>query len=192
MQKKDNNSVTYHQSYDKFGRLKSVIRYKIPTDEIKGFVFIPKWFTVLAGAFYLLILLILFAAIFIVTLQSRPGFYQESCLGRSCIKNFGLTCKNNTCTCATGYTYVDKCILKKTYLQQCNANYYCQDNTNLVCLSGVCTCNSTQYWDGKVCTSFSEYHQSCKTDTQCDPRLKLYCNTKYGLCDCTSDRYRYS
>ena len=182
------NLITFYEKYDDSGILQSVIKYKIQEEEKEGYYFIPKWAIVLAGVFYVFVFIMLLTAIFVVYMAPRPGLYQESCLGRSCIKNFGLVCLNSKCSCSTGYLYIDKCVFKKTYAEQCNGNNYCQDNTSLVCLNGACSCNSSQYWNNEACTNFVSYGKSCKTDSQCDPSLKLICDTIHGSCACQSSR----
>ena len=182
------NSVNFYESHDAAGRLQSVIKYKIPQEETEGFYFIPKWAIFLGGLFYVFVLTMLLAAIFVVYNAPRPGLYQESCVGRSCIKNFGLVCLNSTCSCPSGYLYIDKCIFKKTYEEQCNGNTYCQDKKNLVCLNGVCSCNSSQYWNNNTCSNFLSYGKSCKKDSQCDSSLKFICDTMHGSCACPSSR----
>jgi hypothetical protein len=174
--------------YDQNGQLKSVVQNVFRKDETSKYCLISKCCIVLASSFSAFILLVLFSAIFIVSIAPRPGLYRESCVGRSCIKNFGLVCKNYTCDCPTGYHYIDKCTLKKAYLEKCNGNQYCQDNKTLVCLDGVCKCNTAQYWNNEVCKNVLTYGNSCETDIQCDSKLNLYCNLKFGKCDCDSSR----
>ena len=182
------SSVTLFQNHERSGKLKSVIKYTVPKEETTGFYFIPKWALGLVGLFYVFVLIVLFASIFVVYNAPRPGLYQESCTGRSCIKNLGLVCANSTCECPNGYVYIYNCTLKKAYAEKCNGNYYCQDNKNSFCLNGACSCNSTQYWDNKSCSSFLSYGKSCKIDSQCDNSLKLVCDTMYGMCACSSAR----
>ena len=95
--KVSDNSFTFYESYDSNGQLQSVIKYTIPNEETSGYFFIPKWLIALAVLFYVFVLTCLFAAIFVVYLAPRPGLYQESCAGRSCVKNFNLVCLNNVC-----------------------------------------------------------------------------------------------
>jgi hypothetical protein len=191
MSRKKFAPIILFESFDQNGELKSVIQYVNRKDETSKYCLIPKWCMGLASLFCAFILLILFSAIFIVSTASRPGLYKESCVGRSCVKDFGLVCKNYTCDCPTGYLYIDKCTYKKTFLEKCNGNQYCLDNTNLVCLDGVCKCNTTQYWNNKICTNVLTYGISCKTDIQCNSMLNLYCDLKYGICGCDSSRLVY-
>ena len=186
--KVSDNSFTFYESYDSNGQLQSVIKYTIPNEETSGYFFIPKWLIALAVLFYVFVLTCLFAAIFVVYLAPRPGLYQESCAGRSCVKNFNLVCLNNTCTCPNGYVYIDKCTLKKTYSEQCNSNNYCQVKKNLVCLNGVCSCNSKQYWTGNTCPNLGYYASSCNSNSNCDDSIKLVCDTTRGKCGCLSTR----
>ncbi len=182
------NSVTLSQKYDKSGEIQSAIKFTVPKEVTTGFYFIPKWAIGLVGIFSVFVLTVLFAAIFVVYNAPRPGLYQESCAGRSCIKNFGLVCANSTCQCPNGYLYIYNCTLKKAYAEKCNGNNYCHDNKNLLCLNGVCSCNSTQYWNNISCSNLVSYGKSCKIDSQCDNNLKLVCDTIHGICACSSAR----
>ena len=184
----DDSPIVVKKNFNDRGKLKSIFRYKVPLEETKGFYLIPKWLIVSIGIIYAFVQISLIAAAFLINFQSRPGLYKESCFGRSCNKNFGLLCSNNTCVCPTDYVYIDKCIAKRTYMQKCNSDMYCKDT--MVCLNGVCSCNSSQYLNSNndTCLNMISYKQSCKTDSQCDSRLILYCSTKYGMCMCNSDR----
>jgi hypothetical protein len=188
MTNKIHDSFKFYESYDINGQVQSVIKYTIPKEETAGYFFIPKWAIGLGALFYIFVLTCLFAAIFVVYNAPRPGLYQESCAGRSCVKNFGLVCVNSTCTCPIGYLYIDKCTVKKTYREQCNNNNYCKDNTNLVCLNGICDCSSKQYWNNKSCSNLGSFAASCKFDSQCDDNLKLICDTTYYACGCSNTR----
>ena len=182
-------TVVFHQMLDQNGKLSTQMRLKIPVEKTAGYVFIPKWLLVIITVLYAFIQLALLSAVFLVNFEQRPGLYKESCFGRSCTKNLGLICSNSTCLCPTNYAYISKCVAQKTYMQQCNSNIYCTDNTNMVCLNGVCSCNSTQYWTNKTCANIVTYEKSCQTDAQCDASLLLYCNKKYGMCMCNSNRH---
>ncbi len=182
------SSFTFYENHDNDGKLQSVIKYIIPKEETAGYWFIPKWLIALGGLFYVFVIICLFAAIFVVYDAPRSGLYQESCAGRSCIKNFGLVCDNSKCICPTGYLYVDKCTMKKTYGDRCNANNYCKDNTNLYCLNGVCSCNSSQYWNNNSCSNLRSYAASCDSYSQCDANLKFICDTTHGICSCPITR----
>ena len=132
-------------------------------------------------------MLILLTGIIIVHIAPRNGLLGESCFGRSCVKNFGLKCISNICACEAGYEYIDKCILKKTYMQKCHENSICND-TNLICFNGVCSCNSTQYWNNQTCVSKNSKDSKCLSTLQCLDNLMLYCNTLQSICTCPNNR----
>ena len=180
----DSPPVIFSEMFDKNGNLQSVLQYRNPKEETKGYCFIPIWLIVSISIFYAFVQITLIAAVFLINFQTRPGLYKESCFGRSCIKNFGLICRNFTCDCPTDYVYINKCMAKKTFMEKCNSNMYCKDT--MTCLNGVCSCNSSQYFNNYTCANIVSYKQSCKIDSQCDSRLILYCNTKYGMCLCNS------
>ena len=184
---KKHESIKFHQSHDKYGKLKSEIRITVPKEQLAGFVLVPKWLIVTISLIALAIVTTITASVVVIDLAPRPGLYQESCLKRSCIKNFGLTCKNNTCDCPTGYIYINKCIMKKSYMEKCHLTSYCEDGKNLVCLNGVCSCNSTQYWNGKICSTMNTFSKTCTSNSQCNSDQLLYC--KLGNCVCNSNRY---
>ena len=123
-------SVTIHESRDQNGQLQSVIRYKIPKEKLNGCVLIPKWLVGLGSIMSVAVLTTIIASVVVIHNAPRAALYQENCSGRSCTKDLGLICKNKTCDCPTGYIYINKCIARKTYMEQCHLNSYCQDNTN--------------------------------------------------------------
>ena len=168
------------------GQLKSLIQVKdIITDDTKCLV--PKWTVVLCGFGYCFIAIILISALAVVFFANAPAFYQQSCISRSCFKSLNLKCLNKTCLCDTGYFYIDKCLLKKDYMQQCNDDSYCKDNTSMVCRDGTCTCDNSNYWNGGACISKSTYQQSCTNDNQCFTEKVLYCDSKSKKCSCNNN-----
>lgn len=94
---------------------------------------IPRWVVALAISGACFILLALLAALFAVYFAPRAALYQENCEKRSCVKDFGLKCINKTCLCDTGYVYINKCVLKKNYLEKCHLTIECKDNQNMIC-----------------------------------------------------------
>jgi len=169
---------------DNKGILKSVFQYVNPKKEKPSGCLVNKMLITLAPLYAIAILIGLIAALIVVYFAKPPAFYQENCARRSCFKNFGFICKNQTCVCPDGYTFIDKCTLKKTYTEQCNLNIHCTDNTNLVCLNGKCSCNSTQYWNGKSCLNKASFGKWCKTNDHCLNELFLYCHTTLNQCIC--------
>ena len=175
------------KTFDKKGNLQSVIQYKFPKEEIKGFQ-VPKWTLVTGSLIVLSILIILIAAIVVVVFAPRDALHTENCKGRSCIKNFGLKCINNTCLCPSEYVYIDKCTLRKNYLDNCVYRTSCKEGTNLMCIDGICKCNSTSYWDGKACLNKGKYNSICSNSSQCLTNSILYCDKSLGKCACDATR----
>ena len=125
------------------------------------------------------------------------------------------TCRPNNnndgtyfCQCNQG-TYYDattqQCLTHQTINGYCvaNTNQNNDENTwvpmcnyfqGLYCNNGICTCPSTQFWNGTYCTYYSSYGRSCSAIQLCsigDPNLvcgippggsqqtMCYCNTNY-------------
>ena len=131
-------------------------------------------------------MLFLLAALFAVYLVPiRDAFHEESCTKRQCRKDLNLKCINKTCLCEPGYIYIDKCVLKKGYMEQClTLTKYCQDNKNLVCRDGVCECNETSFWNGSKCFSQSTIQQNCGKSEECLTFKELICDTASNKCVC--------
>ncbi len=179
------NSKILYENYRENGDLKSIVRlYDNNKDDDKKHCLIPKWALVLSITGFCIIFAILFTALFTVYFAERHGLYQESCMRRSCLKDLSLKCINSTCQCDTGYIYIDKCFIKKDYLQKCHLTSYCIDNTSMICMDGVCKCSDLKYWNGKACTNKVSYAKSCTSDTQCLTQSMLYCDTITGKCTC--------
>ena len=153
-----------------------------------GFCLIPNWAIPLALLYGLAILIGLIAALAVITFAPPAASYQESCARRSCVKNFGLVCKNNTCNCPSGYIFIEKCTLKKAYMEQCNSDSYCSDNASMICLNGNCLCSSSKYWNGLKCVSRVSYGSSCNSNQQCLENSFLNCDTATGKCTCNTNR----
>ena len=127
MSKSKVTPIVFFKSYAANGELKSIIQYKNLDKENKKCL-IPRWVLVLSISWCLFISLILIAALAAVYFAQRPALYKESCVSRSCVKDLNLKCINKTCLCETGYIYIDKCTLKKSYLEQCHLTEICKDN----------------------------------------------------------------
>ena len=178
-----------HQSVGENGKLNSALRYVFPVDKTNG-VLIPKWLLVTASLIATSVLITLVAAIVVVVLAPRNALYLENCAGRSCIPNFGLKCINKTCQCTTGYIYINKCTSKINYMEKCLSLNNCMDSANLVCLNGVCMCNSTAYWNNKksTCINKGNISAACSSNDQCLGNLMITCNIQQGICGCDSTR----
>jgi hypothetical protein len=172
-----------YENYRVDGDLKSAV-ILIDKDVDKSKCLIPKWALVLCIIGCCFILAVLIAALAAVYFAQRPGLYKESCLMRSCVGNLSLKCINNTCLCNTGYIYIDKCTLKKDYMEKCHLTSYCKDNTSMICMDGVCKCSDLKYWNGKACTNKQSYGKTCTSEDQCLTQSILYCDTKTGKCTC--------
>ena len=182
----EDDPVIVYESRDVYGNLQSVIQYVYPKKEKPSGWVIPKWFLGLASIYGIAILIGLISALFVIYFAPPPAFYQENCARRSCVQNFGFICKNQTCLCPNGYIFIDNCTLKKAFMEQCNLNSYCADNTSLICLNGKCSCSSTKYWNGKNCLDKISYGSSCKINDQCLDNLFLYCDPWLNQCACSN------
>jgi hypothetical protein len=177
-----NKPVVFLKKYDQNNKLKSIFQY-IEKDEKHGKCLVPKWLVGLSciGSAFIVILL---AASLLLFTSPRHSLYQESCEKNSCVKDLNLKCINKTCLCETGYIYIDKCILKKNYLEKCHTTAVCKDDTKMICLDGVCKCASESYWNGKMCTNKSTYNQVCTNDSHCLTSQLLYCDLTQKKCFC--------
>ena len=153
-----NEPVIHYKRYDKNNKLKSIIQY-IEKDEKHDKCLVPKWLIGLSaiGTIFISILL---AASLILFFSPRHSLYKESCEKKTCVKDLELKCINKTCLCETGYIYIDKCTLKKNYQEKCHISAICKDNTKMICLDGVCKCDSESYWNDYMCQIKSTYNQN--------------------------------
>ena len=183
-----NEPVTFYENFDENNNLKSIIQY-IDKEEKRDKCLVPKWLVGLCciGSAFIYILL---AASLILSLSPRHSLYQESCEKKSCAKNLNLKCINKTCLCETGYIYIDKCTLKKNYLEQCHTTAICKDDSKMICLDGVCQCAAESYWNGTMCQVKSTYNQVCTKESQCLTSQLLYCDLTQKKCTCDS-YYRF-
>ena len=170
------------ENYKEDGELKSVLQYK--DDSKKRFILIPKWVVVLACAIAIFLFFTLIVSLIVVSSAKPPATFQQSCEGRSCMKNLNLKCLNNTCQCDTGYFYISKCVLKKSFMEQCKNTSQCKDNANLVCNDGVCKCKAFAYWDGKQCINKTSYGQPCTNNSQCLTNNAIICDKNTSTCSC--------
>ena len=188
MVKTKKEPIVYYKNYDENGELKSVVQY-IDKDLKHDECLVPKWLIGLwcIGCLFVSILL---AASLILFFSPRKAFYQENCEKRACLKDLNLKCINKTCLCESGYIYIDKCILKKNYQEKCHITTICKDNTNMLCMDGVCKCGQESYWNGTMCKIKSTFNQACTTDSQCLISQLLYCDLTQKRCTCDS-YYRF-
>jgi hypothetical protein len=177
------NPILFQENFRGNGELKSIYQY-IDNKKDKNKFLIPKWCFITGTICCASILITLIASLAVVYYAPRAGLHEESCLRRSCLKSLSLKCINSTCVCDTGYIYIDKCILKKNYLEKCHLTSYCKDNTSMVCMDGVCKCSDLKYWNGNACTNKLSYNKTCASDDQCLTQSMLYCDTKTGKCTC--------
>lgn len=112
----------------------------------------------------------------------------ESCLNRSCMKGLNLQCINKTCRCSTNDYYLKMCVSKIDYLQKFSKNRKCKETLN--CLSGVCNCNDSMFWNGEKCSNKATINESCLTDEMCTTSRLLYCEKSQGICTCMNNRYK--
>jgi hypothetical protein len=176
--------VICYIKYDKNNNLKSIIQY-IEKDEKHDKYLLPKWLIGLSaiGSVFIAIFLGASLALFF---SPRHSLYQESCEGKSCVKDLNLRCINKTCLCETGYIYIDKCTLKKNYQEKCHITTFCKDKTKMLCLDGVCKCDAESYWNGSMCQVKSTNDQYCTKDSQCLTSQLLYCDLIRKRCTCDS------
>ena len=98
--------IIIEERVDKKGKLRSRLQY-INTNSLSkdsAFVYIPKWLLITGSFISLAILVTIVSSIFIITLRPNPALYKEDCATRSCIKNLGLYCINQTCQCKPSQT----------------------------------------------------------------------------------------
>jgi hypothetical protein len=183
-----NKPVIFYVNFDENNKLKSIIQY-IENIEKHDKCLVPKWLVGLGciGSAFITILL---AASLLLFFSPKHSLYQESCEKKSCFKDLNLKCINKTCLCETGYIYIDKCILKKNYIEKCHITAVCKDETEMICLDGVCKCAPESYWNGTMCQVKSTYNQVCTKESHCLTSQFLYCDLTQKKCSCDS-YYRY-
>lgn len=148
---------------------------------------VPRWAIVIGFLILGLLLCILGASIYLSFFGKPPAPYGENCKGRSCFPNINLKCINNTCQCLKNEYFSNKCVKKGAYMESCNRLYQCETEKGLGCFNGKCKCNTTNYWNGKLCTAKKLYGDICKSN-ECDDNLMLVCNSN-GVCSCNEDRF---
>ena len=182
MEKSNLQPVTFFENYDGNGELKSIIQY-VDKNIKEKMCLVPKWALALSFLGSLFILIFLSASLYMF-FSPRSALYQENCEKRSCVKNFNLKCINKTCLCENNYLYIDKCIMKKNYFEQCHMTSMCKEGKNMTCLDGVCKCNQQSYWNGSVCRTKSTINQPCTNHSQCLTSHALYCDKNTNKCAC--------
>ena len=106
-------------------------------------------------------------------------------------------CYNNSYTWNSLYVVQSypKCMKKLSYnVSGCNGQAECEDFNYLSCVSGVCICNITDYWDGSRCQSKRNYLDPCNYTYFCKDYnpINLICATGPSgsmQCVCNSSAY---
>lgn len=118
------------------------------------------------------------------------GDYQ--CLNNTKCYDLTTTTSTDTCGCDSAYYYYDgtSCALYATYNQACAPSTFgpiCDTQTrNLVCSGSVCTCLSTQFYNGSSCVTLRSFGFSCSSTSQCI--ANAFCNSS-NICTCNSGYY---
>ncbi|CAF1412592.1 unnamed protein product [Adineta steineri] len=108
----------------------------------------------------------------------------------SCMEYLICSTSTNSCDCSSNSYYNQTtCNPKLPFnaTQSCTLSSQCI--TGLVCSSNVCTCPSSQSWNGDGCSNSSAYGEYCLTSTQCDSSALLICNSTYSRCACNINSY---
>ena len=167
------------------GELKSIVQYIDHSEDTKYRKNCPFWFPVMFCYLFAAILILLGAALY-ARFSPRPGFYNENCTTRSCLKGFNMKCINGTCLCQSNQYYLKGCFYKLNYSQKCTGNSYCLDLQNLVCVDGVCKCNSSSYWNGSNCLPQIQYGKTCSSSRQCLLGTEMICDSSLNVCTCNT------
>ena len=174
--------VIIFENYGSNGDLRSVVQI-INRNKRRSVLLVSRWLLYWSSLGFCFISILLCGALTFY-FAARPGLYQENCATRSCEKNLSLKCINKTCACESNYIYIDKCVMKKNYSEQCHTAFYCQDYKNINCIDGVCKCASSFYWTGVECKAKLTYSQMCTSNTQCLTSQYLYCDSISKKCTC--------
>ena len=177
----------YQENYSTDGTQKSIIQFVKPIEVLpNSLTLVPKWLIVLLILGFVISTLIWLDAILVVVIAPRPGFYNESCQTRSCLKILNLKCVHGVCSCNENTEYYEKgCSSKKKYLENCNSNSFNCVN-NLTCLDGLCKCNTGYYWSGSKCLMTNSYENSCNKDFECNKDAGLNCDIHRKMCLCNT------
>ena len=113
--------------------------------------------------------------------------YGTPCYGNySCQYLTQKTYCNQTCQCAALQyfnTIQSICMNQLIINQSCILTTDCRTDLSLSCKSGLCQCNSTNFWDGTACVPPYTYNnQTCTSSNQCTS--PLVCNLIGTSCNC--------
>ncbi|CAF0796315.1 unnamed protein product [Rotaria sp. Silwood1] len=123
--------------------------------------------------------------------QERLTFGQ-SCNSQSdfCMEYLTCSTSTNTCDCSSNSYYNQTtCNSRLSFnaTQSCTLTSQCING--LTCSSNVCTCSTSQSWNGYACSNLSTYGEYCLTNLQCDSSVFLICNNTYSRCTCNINSY---
>ncbi len=112
-----------------------------------------------------------------------------------CIVPYGGSIQQCECNSSQYFDYcADYCYPVKSWLQTCNssscyATSMCDQTKALSCISGVCNCSITQWWNSTTCLNKGTYLDSCTTgqNFQCQEYNLLSCIA--SQCNCGSNFY---
>lgn len=103
--------------------------------------------------------------------------------GTTCSGLISFSCK---CSSTEYFNNADnKCETLLTVNNTCTQADACDSTLGLICRSGLCNCNSTQFWKSSVsgCINFIAYNSgTCAADDQCD--TNLVCKLSGSSCSC--------
>ncbi|RNA18185.1 prion-like-(Q N-rich) domain-bearing 25, partial [Brachionus plicatilis] len=107
------------------------------------------------------------------------NLYQNECAyGLGCFYNGEK--RTGICDCSTERfwdTRTNYCELKYSYNQNgCTNSEQCANGANMICSSSVCTCDSSNFWNGTQCGPIATYMQNCSIQTNCDSTKSLVCS----------------
>lgn len=169
---------------------------RIICDEIYEAFFSPHQVTLSMHSlvyFYILFFTMLAVtgiAVFFAITTYQPHYYDKGC-NCHCSDDCNFNFNENKCgSCSSEendehYSFNKK----KDFLERCNGQTSnCRDNTNLICLDGICKCNQTNYWDGEQCVFKKSYRQRCYSDDECSLELMLHCDKRKNRCLCRHNR----
>jgi hypothetical protein len=115
--------------------------------------------------------------------------YGNPCVGNYMCQNLtqNTFCNNSVCTCSSLKHFNSKqnsCIDQSLINQSCSLSTDCRVDLGLICVSGICQCDSTfQFWFGSSCTNYLLYNDgTCTSDNQCFGNL--ICSLSGSSCNC--------
>lgn len=126
------------------------------------------------------------------------NFYYNECDSNYMCRGIVGATSSTYCLCRYDYYFngtSHSCLPTSNYGGACFNITQCYQYANLQCLNSVCTCSSTQYWNGTYCIDYLVYGQPCTSSSQCNPYdINMNCTVpllgiSQKVCYCKSGKF---